>query len=208
MNPSHVASISANDPYSGRRLVFGHDVGLGDFHRGFHPALGSRIGRLTGEHGDPVVTGEVDGLQVPHRNPGNMRHRDRFLVVRQHVGGGALRQYERFDPARRTPRVRSGPATRSRSDTGSMPTTPRTEPSSSPRSAAHRRSHTAPTSPAPSPTADAPGYGPAGTRPAPSRPRDASTAPTPHSRARRASREPCRRGSCRERQQPIPRSCP
>ena len=65
--------------------VFGHEVGLGEFHGRFDPALGGRVRGLAGQHRHPVVPGEVQGLLVPDRDPGNMGGGDGLLVVRQHI---------------------------------------------------------------------------------------------------------------------------
>ena len=87
--------------------VLGHDVGLGDFHRGLHAALGRRVRRLAGQHRHPVVAGEVDRLLVAHRDAGNMGHRHGLLVIGQDVGRGTADDTEaavqRGENARRRP---------------------------------------------------------------------------------------------------------
>ena len=74
--------------------VPGHDVGLGELHRGLHAALGSRVRRLAGQHRHPVMAGEVDRLLVADRDPGNMGHRYGLLVIGQDVGRGAAQNTE------------------------------------------------------------------------------------------------------------------
>jgi hypothetical protein len=66
--------------------VLRHEVGFGELHGRFNPALGGRVCGLAGQHRDPVVPGEVQGLLVPDRDPGNMGRGDGLLVVSQHVG--------------------------------------------------------------------------------------------------------------------------
>lgn len=118
-----------------------------------------RVRRLTGQHHDCVVAGEVHGLLVAHRNPGNVRHRDRFLVIRQHISRSttdALKpaiqhcEHGRYGPIRRAITIRNRHYTHHANHATSNIV-------SSPRSPDHSRSHTAATSPAPSPTAGAPG---------------------------------------------------
>jgi hypothetical protein len=62
--------------------VLRHDVSLGELHGRFHAAFGGRVCGLAGQHCDPVLPGEVQGLLVPDRDPGNMGGGDGFFVVR------------------------------------------------------------------------------------------------------------------------------
>lgn len=48
------------------------NIGLGQFHRVFHPALGRRVPRLAGVHGDAVVPTEGNNLLVADRDAGDM----------------------------------------------------------------------------------------------------------------------------------------
>jgi hypothetical protein len=74
--------------------VLGHDVGLGELHRGLDPALGGRVRGLARQHRDAVMPGEVQGLLVADRDPGDVRGGHRFLVIGEHVGGRATQDPE------------------------------------------------------------------------------------------------------------------
>jgi len=66
--------------------IRGHQVGLGDLHRGLDPALGLRVERDARLHLAAVVAAHGDHLRVPHRDPGHVVHGDRPGVIGQQVG--------------------------------------------------------------------------------------------------------------------------
>ena len=63
----------------------GHQIGLGDAHRGLDAALGLRIERLARMHRRAVMPPGRDHRRVPHRDPGDVLHRDRLRVVSQQI---------------------------------------------------------------------------------------------------------------------------
>jgi hypothetical protein len=62
-----------------------HQVGLGDLDRVLRAALGLRVRGDAGADGHPVVPADLDDLRVAHRDPRDMLHRHRLLVVRQRI---------------------------------------------------------------------------------------------------------------------------
>jgi len=75
--------------------VLGGNVGLGQLDGPLRIALGSRVRRLTRQHRHAAVPGKIDRLEVPHRNNGDMRHGECFLLVPQDIGRCAANDPQR-----------------------------------------------------------------------------------------------------------------
>ena len=188
--------------------VGGNQVGLGDLHRRLHPTLGGRVGRLTSQHGHPVMPAERDGLPVPDRHPGHMLDGDGFFVVGQHIRRHPTQHAERA--------VQRGDHRRLRP----VPQRPH-HPEPGPGQPGHEQHRLDPVHDGavaevvlqPHPRLGHPRpVDPGMSQPvgllhlrdrAPGRP-----VRTRQTRAPAASRGPCRRGSCLSTPPPTPRSCP
>jgi hypothetical protein len=103
----------------------GHDVGLGQFDRVFHPALGGRIGGLTCQHRNAVVAAERDGLAVSDRHTGDVAGGHGLLVVGEHIGRSATQNPE--NPVQSGEHARRGAITQCDHDTETTPRQPRHE---------------------------------------------------------------------------------
>ncbi len=184
----------------------GHQVGLGQPHRGLRAPLGLGVGGDAGGEGDAVVPADLHDLRVPDRDARHVGRGHGPLVVGGGVGGGAAEAAER-GVDRRDERgerlVQDGehhPVAR--------PGEPGAEQVGGAGPGDHPSSRTGTTSPARGSTAGRCVGGRPGRRPWPPPPPGGSCAPSPRSRGPGACGGRYRRGSCRGSAPPTPRSSP